>query len=36
VAGLGMAAIYNRHQYLEERRAALELWGAAIASTFTD
>jgi integrase len=23
----GVAAIYNRHQYLEEKRAALEEWG---------
>jgi hypothetical protein len=23
----GIAAVYNKFQYLEERRAALELWG---------
>jgi hypothetical protein len=23
----GVAAVYNRHAYLEERRAALEAWG---------
>ena len=26
----GVAGIYNRHQYLEERREALELWGQHI------
>ncbi len=28
----GVAAIYNRHAYLEERRAALEKWEAHVAS----
>jgi integrase len=27
----GVAAIYNRHQYSQERKAALELWGTYIA-----
>lgn len=28
----GVAAIYNRHQYLEEKRAALEAWGRHVAA----
>ena len=28
----GVAAIYNRHQYLDERRAALDLWGDTVAA----
>jgi integrase len=28
----GVAAVYNRFEYLEERRAALEAWGRSIAS----
>lgn len=28
----GVAAIYNRHTYLEERKAALEIWAAHVAS----
>jgi hypothetical protein len=26
----GVAAVYNRHAYLEERKAALEAWGRYI------
>jgi integrase len=26
----GVAAVYNRHAYLDERRAALEVWGRAV------
>jgi integrase len=28
----GVAAVYNRHAYLEERKAALELWGGYVES----
>ena len=28
----GVAAIYNRFEYLDERRAALEAWGRYVAS----
>jgi len=28
----GVAAVYNRHAYLEERRAALEAWGSYVES----
>ena len=27
----GVAAVYNRHKYLDEKRAALEAWGAHVA-----
>jgi hypothetical protein len=27
----GVAAIYNRHAYLDERKAALEAWGKHVA-----
>jgi hypothetical protein len=26
----GVAAVYNRHGYLDEKRAALEAWGAEL------
>jgi integrase len=32
----GMAAVYNRFEYLEERRAALETWGRHITALVTD
>ena len=28
----GVAAVYNRHAYLEERKAALEAWGRYVES----
>jgi hypothetical protein len=28
----GVAAVYNRHAYLEERKAALEEWGCYVES----
>ena len=31
----GVAAIYNRHPYLEERRAALVLWAETVTGTVT-
>src|SRR5262245_58935582 len=31
----GVAAVYQRHEFLAERRAALELWGAHIDQTLT-
>jgi hypothetical protein len=27
----GVAAVYQRHEFLAERRAALDLWGAHVA-----
>jgi integrase len=32
----GVAAVYQRHEFLAERRAALELWGAHVAELFKD
>ena len=31
----GVAAVYNRFEYLEERRAALEAWGRFVAELAT-
>jgi hypothetical protein len=31
----GVAAIYNRHAYLDERRAALVVWAETLARTVT-
>ena len=28
----GIVGVYQRHDYLEEKRAALEAWGAHVAS----
>ena len=28
----GVAAVYNRYQYLDEKRAALEAWAAHVGS----
>ena len=28
----GVAAVYQRHEFLAERRAALDLWGAHVAA----
>ena len=30
----GVAAVYNRFEYLEERRAALEAWGQYVGDPF--
>jgi integrase len=32
----GVAAVYQRHEFLAERRAALDLWGAHIAELIKD
>jgi integrase len=32
----GVAAVYQRHDFLAERKAALELWGAHVAATIDD
>ena len=32
----GVAAVYNRFEYLEERRGALETWGRFVVALVTD
>jgi hypothetical protein len=32
----GVAAVYQRHEFLPERRAALDLWGAHVAELIKD
>jgi integrase len=32
----GVAAVYQRHEFLAERRAALDLWGAHVAKLIKD
>ena len=32
----GVAAVYQRHEFLAERRVALDLWGAHIAGLIDD
>jgi hypothetical protein len=31
-----MEAVYNRHTYLDEKRAALDLWAAHVAKVIAD
>jgi hypothetical protein len=32
----GVAAVYQRHEFLAERRAALDLWGAHVIAILND
>jgi hypothetical protein len=32
----GVAAVYQRHDFLSERRQALDLWGAHVGAMLTD
>jgi hypothetical protein len=32
----GVAAVYQRHEFLSERREALDLWGAHIAAILSE